>query len=91
MTISTGNTTEIFLRGAESLSILYPTGKGNTRYHTTPNSFDRLSVTELDPTSCLGTNLSHEKNAWFHGRVFKMCQISRTIHGTWTYKWHKAV
>ena len=29
----------------------------------------------------LGTNLIHGKNARFHGRVFKMCQISRKIHG----------
>ena len=30
---------------------------------------------------CLGTNLIHGKNARFHSRVFKMCQISQKIHG----------
>jgi len=29
----------------------------------------------------LGTNLIHGKKARFHGRVFKMCQISQKIHG----------
>jgi len=32
-------------------------------------------------TSVVGTNLIHWKNARFHGRVFKMCQISRKIYG----------
>jgi len=37
---------------------------------------------KLITTSILvGTNRIHGKNAWFHGRIFKMCQISRKIHG----------
>jgi len=39
------------------------------------------------PAACrrvVGTNVIHVKNAWFHGRVFKMCQIWRTIHGSYS-------
>ena len=38
-----------------------------------------------------GTNLIHlKKIAWFHGRVFKMCHISQTMHRS-SHKWREAV
>jgi len=40
-----------------------------------------LTVSCSSKSRLVGTNLIHGENAWFHGRVFKMCQISRTIHG----------
>jgi len=53
------------------------------------------SSSNVSSPSSLGTNKLHphttsiirdqpnsrEKNARFHGRIFKMCQISRKIHG----------
>jgi len=40
----------------------------------------------------LGTNLIHRKNARFHGRVFKICQISQLFfQGAWLMQTKKSV
>ena len=49
-----GNIVKNFIRGAQPLFVLYPTGKRSTPYHTTHLSFDRQSV----PTEPMHKNLA---------------------------------